>query len=66
MRLRSRIDGKIYRVWTFETYTDAIGLEYMTEDGSPSELIGIGVNGGRTSYGSLAQIHRYWADPDEA
>lgn len=66
MRLRSKIDGKIYQVWTFETYTDDIGLEYVTEDGSPCEFSGIGINGGRTGYSSLAQIYRYWADLDES
>ena len=62
MRLKSKIDGKIYNVYSFETYGDDIGLEYMTEDGSECKFSGIGVNGGRTGYDSLAQIMKYWGD----
>ena len=62
MRLKSKIDNKIYLVHTFETYGDRLGLEYVTEDGSECKFFSIGVNGGRTSYDSLNQILKYWED----
>ena len=66
MRMRSKIDGKIYDVNTFETYSDdCLGLEYTTVDGSNSELSAIGKNGGRTGYSSLAQINEYWEDTND-
>lgn len=62
MRLKSKIDGKIYLVYTFETYSDGFGLEYVTEDGSGSDLSIIGENGGRTTYSSIKEMLQYWED----
>ena len=64
MRLKSKIDGKIYRAYTFETYTEDLGLEYVTEDGSDSKLSAIGENGGRTGYSSIKEMLKYWEDAD--
>ena len=65
MRLKSKIDGKIYLAHTFDTYTDDFGLEYVAEDGSESNLSAIATNGGRTGYSSIAQMLQYWEDAEK-
>ena len=66
MILQSKIDNKLYYVRSVESYDlDSVVLEYVTVDGSKSNLSSIGVNGGRTAYDSIGQLLEYWEDPKE-
>lgn len=65
MLLKSKIDGKIYEAKSADPYDNSILLEYITIDGSKSELSPLFTNGGRTAYDSITQMLEYWEDYKE-
>lgn len=62
MRARSKIDGKIYILWSSETFGNDIQLNFVTEDGSRSSLFGVRGKGGSKIYNSLGRIAYDWQE----